>query len=1030
MPQNPIRQAGISLALTVALAGAALLPTVAQRTLTYTEPDLHFRNGIELFEKNNYAAARYEFRQYLDRRQLASTTPALDTPGTPAADQNAVEAEYYLALTSLYTNAPGAEVQVDRFVQHHSQHPKAGQLYGDLGKYYFDREDYNKAIGFLEKAVGQNGNYYGQAQNKYRLALAYYNTQDLKRALPLLNTIKQDADLDVAPAASYYAGVINFRQGNYGEAVSDFQRIAANPTYQNEVPNFIAQALYKQRRYNELLAYTEPLLKRGNGLPEVALFTAEVYYQQGNYAKAIPFYRQYLGGKGAATGAANGAAFAGAPAAVKFRYGQSLFKTGAYADAITQLKPLATGKDTLAQYAAYALGISQLQANNVPFALTAFDQASRLPFDKSIQEESRFTHAKLQLDQNNGGDAVKELTAFQQQYPDSKFENEANELLTESYFASNNYPVAIAYIEKLKRRTPKINATYQRLTYNQAVNDFNADRYPAALANFDKSLKNPTDDALQKAAQFWKAETYSAQKQYDAAIPLYAQVVKTGSEEFGAKAQYAIGYAYYNQKKYASALPAFREFLKNGGDPADRTATDDARVRLADCLFANKQYTDAMRAYDEAIAQNRGDRDYATYQKGVILTYVGRESEAKAQFDQLQRQFPGSRYVDDALFQAANVDFEKGAFQVAIRSYSKLIQDKPKSYLIPAALEKRAIANANLELYEAAIADYRRILAEFGGSDRAQSALIGLQNALNDAGRPEDFQAELGRFKKANPGSTEVEKAEFENAKNIFGSGKYPQATEALLAFLQEYPNSPNTDEAQFYLGESYRLTGDAANALRYYGSVMLDNTSEFSTRAATRAADLEAKAKNFPRAIANYRFVLTRATDKAGQVSAQLGMMDVYLLAAKPDSAAVLARDIITTGNVVPGAQNRAQLTLGKVAANKGDYASAKIELDRTVALAKDLNGAEAQYLLGDILNRQKKYKESTTTLLKFNELFDSDEFEYWKGRAFMLVADNNAALGETTQARAVLQSVIDNSKNETIVAEAKKKLAGMKEN
>jgi tetratricopeptide (TPR) repeat protein len=1026
MPQNPIRQARITFALTATLTASLLLrPALAQRTLTYTEPDLHYRNGIELFEKNNYAAARYEFRQYLDRRALASPTPSLNTPGTPAADQYAVEAEYYLALTSLYADEPGAEVQVDRFVKRHSQHPKAGQLYGDLGKYYFDREDYNKAIGFLEKAVAQNASYTVQAKNKYRLALAYYNTQELNRALPLLNSIKQDADLEDAPAASYYAGVINFRQGNYGEAVNDFKRVATHPIYQAEVPNFIAQALYKQRRYAELLAYTEPLLKRSNGMHEVALFTAEVYYQQGNYAKAIPLYRQYLSGKGAPSAAT----FAGAPAAVRFRYGQSLFKTGAYADAINQLKPLANGKDTIAQYAAYSLGISQLQVNNVPFALTAFDQAGRLSFDKSVQEESRFNHAKLLLDQNNGGESAKELTAFQQQYPDSKFENEANELLTESYFASNNYPTAIAYIEKLKRRTAKINATYQRLTYNQAVNDFNADRYPSALINFDKSLKYPADDALQQAAQFWKAETFSAQKQYDSAIPLYAQVAKNGSEEFGAKAQYAIGYAYYNQKKYAQALPAFQGFLAKGGDPTDRTATDDARVRLADCLFATKQYTNAMQAYDDAISQNRGDRDYATYQKGVILTYVGRDSEAKAQFDQLQRQFPGSRYVDDALFQAANVDFEKGAFQVAIRSYTKLIQDKPKSYLIPAALEKRAIANANLELYEAAIADYRRILAEFGGSDRAQSALIGLQNALNDAGRPEDFQAELGKFKKANPGSTEVEKAEFENAKNIFGNGKYAQATQALLAFLQEYPNSPNTDEAQFYLAESYRLTNDAANALRYYGLVMLDNTSDFATRAATRAADLEAKAKNFSRAIANYRFVLVRATDKAGQVSAQLGLMDVFMLAAKQDSAAVLAREIIATGNVVPGAQNRAQLTLGKVALNKGDYTTAKAELDRTVALAKDLNGAEAQYLLGDILNRQKKYKESTTTLLKFNEFFDSDEFEYWKGKAFMLVADNNAALGEIVQARAVLQSVIDNSKNETIVAEAKKKLAGMKE-
>ena len=76
-----------------------------------------------------------------------------------------------------------------------------------------------------------------------------------------------------APAASYYAGVINFRNRNFNEAVADFRRIEKNPTYQNQVPNWIAQSLYRQRRYDDLLAYTEPLLKRNNGagLGEVAL---------------------------------------------------------------------------------------------------------------------------------------------------------------------------------------------------------------------------------------------------------------------------------------------------------------------------------------------------------------------------------------------------------------------------------------------------------------------------------------------------------------------------------------------------------------------------------------------------------------------------------------------------------------------------------------------------------------------------------------------------------------------------------------
>lgn len=992
------------------LAGFGLvLPAVGQRTLSYTESDYHFRNGIELFEKSNYGAARYEFRQYLDRRKTSSnTTEAI------AADQNVVDAEYHIALASLYLDEPGSEVLVDRFVKSHSQHPKAGQLYGDLGQYYFDREDYTKAIDFLEKAVEQNASGAQMAKNKYRLALSYFNTQDVNRALPLLNEIKTDPDAEDAPAASYYAGVINYRNNNFSEAVNDFKRIAQNPTYQNEIPNWIAQSLYRERRFDELLAYTEPLLRRGgNSLSDVGLVTAEVYYQQGKFDRAIPYYKNYLAAKGAKV-----------PGAVKFRYGQSLFRMGKFDDAIAQLKPLASGKDTVAQYAAYTMGISYLQTGNPQYALTAFDQAGRLSFNKAIQEEAQFNHAKVQVDLNNGGDAVKELNAFLQRYPDSSFENEANELLSEAYFASNNYPAAIAYIEKLKRRTPKINATYQRLTYNQAVNDYNAERYAQALRNFDKALSVQADAELNQQSQFWKAETYSAQKQYDSAIPLYASLSKDPGE-IGVKSGYALGYAYYNKKDYPRALTYFREFISKAGQAEDAAMTEDARVRLADTYFATKQYNEAMRTYDEVIARSRGDRDYATYQKGLILTYVGRDVEAKAEFDKLQKQFPGSRFVDDALFQAANVDFDKGAYQVAIRGFSKLITERPQSYLIPSALLKRATAYSNLQTYDAAVADYRRILNEYGSSPQAQGALLGLQNALNDSGRPEEFSGVLGQYKKANPGSSDVEKVEFDNAKNIYFNEKYPQAVQALLAFMQEYPASPNLSEARYYLGESYRQTKDVANALRYYNLILADGKSEFAVRAATRSAELETAQKNYPRAIRNYQFVMAQANGKNEQVAAQLGLMDTYFVMPKLDSAAYYAREVVATGNVLPGAQNRAQLMLGKVALAKNDYKTATSEFEKTVALAKDVYGAEANYLIGDVLYRQKKYKESIAALLKFNELFG--EYDYWKGKAFILVSDNNVGLNELAQARAVLNSIIENAEDPRIVAEAKTKLAAL---
>ncbi len=1016
--------------LAVGLSILSSQATVAQRTYAYAEPDYHYRTGLELFEKNSYDAARYEFSQYLTRPQspVGSTT-------ANHTDPNRVTAEYYMALSSLYLDEPGAELLVDRFVTQHGDDPKAGQLYGELGHYYEATGDYVRATTYYEKALSQAVTPQRRQEYAYRLALTYFNNQDGRRALPLFDDLKTSSDPDIAQPSSYYAGVIRFRANDFTNALTDFRRIETVPAYQDQVPNFIAASLYKLRRYADLTAYAEPLLRSGRNLPEVALFAAEVFYQQGNYAGAVPYYRQYLTAKANVI-----------PPAVRFRYGQSLVRTGATDEAIVQLKPVAAGQDTVAQYAAFTLGVTYLQRNNVSFAATAFDQAGRLSYNKAMQEEARFTHAKLLLDQRDGTGAVRELTEFLKRYPDSRFETEANNLIGEAYVVSNNYQAAVSYIEGLKRRSPELNATYQQLTYRQGTSDFNAERYDDAIRNFDKSLSVNADPGIRQAAQYWKAEALSALKQYDVAIAQYGLVNRTG-DAYDLKSQYGLGYAYYNKKDYDRALPLFRDYAANADkpstatkpssstgfaplpdDPAEQKVTiADALLRLADCYFVAKQYDPALRAYDQAITRSGADTDYATYQKGLIYTYQGRDVDAKAQFATLARQYPNSRFADDALFQTANVDFEKGAYQVAIGGYSNLIQTRPRSYLLPAALLKRAVAYDNLNQYDAAIADYKRILTDFGSASQAQSALLGVQNSLNDAGRADEFGAILAQYKRGNPGGTDVEEVELDNARNLYTNQKYPQAISSLLDFMQTYPASVSTQEARYYLADAYRLTGDTPNALRYYYLVMADTKETFTVRAATRAADLEKQQRNYDRAARAYHVVFNAADGKNDQLTAMLGLMDVYMLVPKLDSAAVYAHAVLTGSNTLPGAQNRAQLVLGKIAQAKGDYRLAQTEFERTIGLAKDVSGAEANFLIGEGQFKQKKYKESIATLLRFNDQFD-DAFDYWKGRAFLVIADDNLALNEVAQAKAVLQSIIDNATNADIKAEADKKLRSIK--
>ena len=96
--------------------------------------------------------------------------------------------------------------------------------------------------------------------------------------------------------------------------------------------------------------------------------------------------------------------------------------------------------------------------------------------------------------------------------------------------------------------------------------------------------------------------------------------------------------------------------------------------------------------------------------------------------------------------------------------------------------------------------------------------------------------------------------------------------------------------------------------------------------------------------------------------------------------------------------------------------------EFLNTLNTAKDVNGAEAQFMVARILHDQQRYELSNETLFDLNKNFGS--YQDWVGEAFLLIADNYLALDEEFQAKATLQSIVDNFPDAAIVKRAQDKL------
>jgi TolA-binding protein len=242
----------------------------AQTTLVFKADDETYRTGLELFDKGKYGAAQRAFQTYLDAGHN---------------DLRSVEARYYVAITGLYLDNGDAEANIERFIATHPDHPKAISAYYELGSYYANRKEYDKAIDYLKRVDAARLTREQFAETKFKLAYAYFAKQQFAEAAPLFNEVKRTENKYTYPA-SYYAGYISYRNGKYDEALSDLRKAANSEEYAPLVPYMIVNVYYKQGKYDELIRYAENALKSKDirNADEVYLLVAEAYYRKEDYA--------------------------------------------------------------------------------------------------------------------------------------------------------------------------------------------------------------------------------------------------------------------------------------------------------------------------------------------------------------------------------------------------------------------------------------------------------------------------------------------------------------------------------------------------------------------------------------------------------------------------------------------------------------------------------------------------------------------------------------------------------------------------
>lgn len=976
----------------------------AQRTNVYVEPEAVYREGLDLFQKEKYAAAQPKFEAFLALKKPTA-------PGTRAL------ASYLDAVCAVELFHEDGEAKLIHFLATYPESPLTIKAQFQLGKLMFRKRDFKEAIQrFLETDADQlsREEWY---EYKYKLGYSYFMTEQYKQALPFFREIKDSKNLYAVPATYYYAH-INYVEKKYDEALTNFRKIENEKAFSGMVPYYVVQIYYLQKKYDDVISYGKALTdtsKDKNVVP-VYRILAESYYLKDNDAKAVEYYNRFL--ENGQTLEREGT----------YKLGRAYYNTGKYAEAADKLAAVTGEEDSLAQNAWYTLADCYLKLNQEQKALDAFKMAYKVNKDKTVTEDALFNFAKLsfKIDFDPYNEAIKALREYLEAYPNSPRAKEAYGFLAEVFMTTRNYKDALVILEKIRKNDPRLEDAYRRVAYFHAQDLFNAQQYDEAMKMFNISSKPGWNDALSAASIFWQGEIYYRQNQLPEASEAYNEFLVTpGALQSGYlnDAYYNLGYIRFKQKNYDRAVTEFRKYIDNFKKDGDSKRKADACLRAGDCYYVKSDWAQALTYYNKAIETSSVDADYGLLQKGIILGVQQKPSEKIATLRRIEKEYPRSPYLAEAQYEIGNTLFNDGKAAEGTKIMEDIIAKYPNSTFHKKALLKIGLDYFNREKDEEALAYFKQVLEKYPGTPESADALKYVRVIYVDAGRAEDLVDFLRSVQGVDFNESELDSTFYSSAENLVLKGECDKAVNDFTKYLEKYPNGAFVINAHHYRGECQYQKKRYDEALADFEYVAGAGANNFVENALLRLGTIYYTRKQYDKAIVAYERLEHVTELKDNRLLAQIRLLDCYAETGASDKTIQYAELALKNEKTSDTEREKIYLLIGKAYLQKQQTDVALTWLKKASDSRKTEASAEATYLECRILFERGQYTQCEKRILaKVNDMV---AYYGWLSKNFILLSDVYMKLDNIDQAIATLQSVIDNNDSPAILTEARQKLA-----
>lgn len=962
------------------------LNAFSQETAIYKDQEKDYQKALDLFEKEKYGAAQKLFLQVLDSKSHLQREVLANS-------------SYFTARCAAELFNQDAEFLMLDFIDKYPASTYYDNAIYDLGVYYYRLKRYKNSIEYFVKVDQTNLSTEKKDEVNFKLGYSYYMTNDYDKASKAFFLMK-DGNSKYASAAQYYFAHVAFVNENYETALNAFLKLKDSEAFAPIAPYYITQIYYRQKKYKEVLKYAPSVLDTAatrNGI-EIGRMVGESYFRTESYKDAIPYLLDYE---------------KNSPNVNREDYyaiGFSYYRLKDFKNAVTYFQKTIGADDTLSQNAYFHLADCQLNLNNKRSARTAFQSAAKSDFNMSIKEESAFNYAKLSYELSFQSVALESFRTFMQDFPNSQYFDQANELLIDIYTNTRNYKDALIALDAIKNKTQNVKSAYQKVAYYRGVELFMDNNSKEAIQLFKTANQYPINQSLVADANYWTGEAAYKLGNYEDAVKAYNNFILTPaamkSDRYNL-ANYNVGYSYFKLENFPEALNSFRKYVKDKLN-TDVSRYNDATLRIADCYFIGKDQAGALENYNAAILANAKASDYALYQKAAILGIQGKFADKVNTLQKLFEKYQKSVYYDDGLYEAGQACMAQGNFELSLKYFKRVINEYPNGIYLRKSELGEALVYYNTKQDDKALAAYKKIVQKYPNTSESHEALAQIKNISVSQNKVDEYLTYVKNVPNGDLTEAAEDSVTYEAAELLYTQGNCTQAIESFDKYMLKFSDAIFKIYANYYKSDCLYKAKKYQEALPGYEYVITQPKTSLTEKSLLSAAAINYRLKQYERSLAQFEALETNAEEKDNIMAAYSGQMRTSYKLKDNVKALAAAQKILNSGTTDKDLTNEAHLITGKAYFDKGDYGSAKTELTIVSKRTNSEMTAESKYLLAAIEYNLANYKESTKIIFEIQKQVPS--YDYWIAKGFILLGDNYLAQKDTFQAKETYKSITAN--------------------